>query len=470
MDTKRNVTRNRVGPISKMPSEFYVLTHKDLRGALAFDTAMPAFLSSNDEMVPEKFDMPFLAGVFSVVYYNMMYDIDHLIPLRPGRMSEVTDDMTDDEIASLREEKLMSYKTRIYMPDWLRYIGSDSNYHASTTQYDIHANKFLDHLELKGNIDIKTNDGIKLRQYSLFDNYEYEKDLHCISFVSPYFNKLAEYALRDKSRLLRRGGKVIYNSDGEAVCLPSVTTIVKPNIISAPGKLAAEMILELAVLLSVRGQGDAHIKGETLIERCPRLSRTLKRMKDAKNKNSYLQRTVRLCEQYLKERTYLYEWYASVSVDIPKMTSSTLDKVIIISYRGKYKNPVKRENVNSFIAANNEEDTLDILKCTNGVEFERLCAELLLKAGFSDVAETPVAGDRGADLIAYKDDVKYVIQCKGWKATIGNKAIQEVYSAKGLYNADVAVVMTNSVFTEQAISDANQLRVRLWDKNKLNEM
>ena len=463
------ITRTSVGPTSRIPSDFYVLTHKDLRGALMFDTAMPAFLSSNDEMIPERYDMVFLAGLFSVVYYNMVHDIDYVAPLRPGRMSEVTNDMTDKDIEVLREEKLMSYKTRIYLPDWLRYVCANHGSSASIAQYDGYANKFLEHLELKGNIDVKTDDGLKLRQYSLFDNFEYEKDLHCVSFVSPYFNKLAEYALRDRSRVLRRGNKVIYNADGEPVALPPVTTLIKPSLISAPGKLGAEMAMGLVILLVVRGKGEAHIKGETLIERCPKLQATLANMK-ARSKNTYLKRTTKLCELYVREHTNIYELYADVHLDMPKLTTSTLGNVITISARGKYKNPIKKEMVESFVDVETKDEMLGILSCTNGVEFEKLCAELLFKVGFHDITETPASGDRGADLIAYKDDVKYVIQCKGWKATIGNKAIQEVYSAKGLYEADVAVVMTNSVFTEQAITDAKQLRVRLWDKNKLIEM
>ena len=59
------------------------------------------------------------------------------------------------------------------------------------------------------------------------------------------------------------------------------------------------------------------------------------------------------------------------------------------------------------------------------------------------------------------------IQCKCYSGNVGNSAIQEAFSGKSIYNADIAVVLTNSYFTKQAIEDAQLLRVRLWDREKL---
>lgn len=112
----------------------------------------------------------------------------------------------------------------------------------------------------------------------------------------------------------------------------------------------------------------------------------------------------------------------------------------------------------------------DDVSTLSGQEFEQYCKWLLLKNGFSEIQDTPVSGDRGVDLIAYKDDVKYAIQCKRYSGTVGNKAVQEAYSGKGIYDADIAVVMTNSTFTSQAIEDAKRLRVKLWDGTYLSSM
>ena len=64
----------------------------------------------------------------------------------------------------------------------------------------------------------------------------------------------------------------------------------------------------------------------------------------------------------------------------------------------------------------------------------------------------------------------YAIQCKRYEGSVPYKAIQEAYSAKGIFNKDVAVVMTNSTFIQQGIEDAKRLSVKLWDRDKLNEL
>ena len=44
------------------------------------------------------------------------------------------------------------------------------------------------------------------------------------------------------------------------------------------------------------------------------------------------------------------------------------------------------------------------------------------------------------------------------------------YSGKDIYKADVAVVMTNQFFTKQAMQDARNLKVELWDRDKIYEL
>ena len=106
----------------------------------------------------------------------------------------------------------------------------------------------------------------------------------------------------------------------------------------------------------------------------------------------------------------------------------------------------------------------------NGYEFEQYCADILKKNGFSNVYVTKSSGDFGIDILATKDGWKYAIQCKKYSSKVGNHAIQEAYSGKDYYNADIAVVITNNFFTPAAIETANSLNVELWNKDKLNSM
>lgn len=98
------------------------------------------------------------------------------------------------------------------------------------------------------------------------------------------------------------------------------------------------------------------------------------------------------------------------------------------------------------------------------------CAEILSLNGFADVQVTQGSRDQGVDIIAYKDDIKYGVQCKCYSSDIGNKAVQEVYAGKNFYNCDVAAVLTNRYFTKSAIELAQKNRVHLWDRCRLSEL
>ena len=45
------------------------------------------------------------------------------------------------------------------------------------------------------------------------------------------------------------------------------------------------------------------------------------------------------------------------------------------------------------------------------------------------------------EIIAEKNGMKYAVQCKHYSSNVGNHAVQEAFSGKSIYNADVAVVM-----------------------------
>jgi hypothetical protein len=106
----------------------------------------------------------------------------------------------------------------------------------------------------------------------------------------------------------------------------------------------------------------------------------------------------------------------------------------------------------------------------SGKQFEQYCADLLKLNGYRNVALTNNTADHGVDIIAWKRLKKYSFQCKCYSGNVGNKAVQEAYSGKALYQSDIAVVITNSHFTKQAISDAAKLNVQLWDLEKINGM
>ena len=103
----------------------------------------------------------------------------------------------------------------------------------------------------------------------------------------------------------------------------------------------------------------------------------------------------------------------------------------------------------------------------DGHDFEYFCADILTKNGFSSVEVTQGSGDHGIDILAEKDGITYAIQCKCYSKDIGNAAVQQAHTGKSIYKKDIAVVLTNRFFTQQAQEEANALGVKLWDRDKL---
>lgn len=121
----------------------------------------------------------------------------------------------------------------------------------------------------------------------------------------------------------------------------------------------------------------------------------------------------------------------------------------------------KFEVVTSENEGNFEFDKMD------GGQFERFCAQLLMKNGYEDVALTKTSGDQGIDIIAYRDGIKYGIQCKCYSSDIGNSAVQEVFAGKTFYKCNIGIVLTNQHFSSSAIQLAENNGVVLWGREAL---
>lgn len=106
----------------------------------------------------------------------------------------------------------------------------------------------------------------------------------------------------------------------------------------------------------------------------------------------------------------------------------------------------------------------------DGHDFEHWCAELLRRNGFTNVSVTPGSNDQGIDVLAYKDGLKYGVQCKCYSNDLGNKPVQEATAGRAVYGCDIAVVMTNRHFTKGAVEAAKATGVWLWDRDKLAQM
>ncbi len=102
-------------------------------------------------------------------------------------------------------------------------------------------------------------------------------------------------------------------------------------------------------------------------------------------------------------------------------------------------------------------------------EFEHHCAEELKKIGW-DARVTMASRDQGVDVVAQKNGVRLVLQCKLYNQPVGNKAVQEVVAAKNHEQAHFAAVVTNADYTEPARQLANTNKVWLLHYSDLQMM
>ena len=109
---------------------------------------------------------------------------------------------------------------------------------------------------------------------------------------------------------------------------------------------------------------------------------------------------------------------------------------------------------------------------TDGHEFEHWVANALTKFGW-DAQVTQGSGDQGLDVLAKKDGVTVAVQCKLYSSNVGNKAVQEVIAAKGLFSTDYACVVSNAGYTASAKELAESQKVLLlshYDLPRFDEL
>lgn len=103
------------------------------------------------------------------------------------------------------------------------------------------------------------------------------------------------------------------------------------------------------------------------------------------------------------------------------------------------------------------------------LEYEQYCADLLRADGWQ-ARLTKAAGDQGADVIADRDGIRLVIQCKRYTRAVGNAAVQEVIGARAFERADYSAVVTNANFTPAARQLAESSGVLLLHHAELQDL
>jgi restriction system protein len=113
--------------------------------------------------------------------------------------------------------------------------------------------------------------------------------------------------------------------------------------------------------------------------------------------------------------------------------------------------------------------SLDFDSSMSPIAFERWCAKIMEDNGWS-ARITSASGDQGADVIAHKGSMSILLQCKLYSSPVGNKAIQEAFTAQRHYGTLKAAVVTNAGFTRSAQELAATTKVMLLHHSELDRL
>lgn len=106
-------------------------------------------------------------------------------------------------------------------------------------------------------------------------------------------------------------------------------------------------------------------------------------------------------------------------------------------------------------------------------EFEDLIEKLFMKMGYKTEL-TPKTCDYGIDVIARNDKEIIAVQAKKYSKgnNVGNRDVQRLLGAMQLrtVQANKAVLITTSDFTLQAIEQAKEAPIELWDGNYISDL
>lgn len=114
--------------------------------------------------------------------------------------------------------------------------------------------------------------------------------------------------------------------------------------------------------------------------------------------------------------------------------------------------------------------SLEYINELNASEFIDYTRYILGRLAYNNVDVINTNDDLKVDLLAEKDNFKYVVRCKLSSDLVNSDIVREAYEGKKYCGRNVAIVITNSRFSDGAIELSKDTGVVLWDKEVLLEM
>ena len=106
----------------------------------------------------------------------------------------------------------------------------------------------------------------------------------------------------------------------------------------------------------------------------------------------------------------------------------------------------------------------------DGWEFEEEVAKIFRLNGYK-AKVTKKTGDGGIDIILYKNDLKYIVQCKHYQNPLGPEPVRALWGVKDDFGADKVIMVASSGLTSSAYSFiSNKKDFELFDLENIIRM
>jgi HJR/Mrr/RecB family endonuclease len=103
------------------------------------------------------------------------------------------------------------------------------------------------------------------------------------------------------------------------------------------------------------------------------------------------------------------------------------------------------------------------------LDFEEAVGQLFHEKGY-EVKTTAYSGDNGVDLFLWKDEKKYVVQCKTYKKVLGPNTVRDLYGTMTAEGAQEAFLVAPSGFSKATKQYCIGKPIKLMDIDDLTKM
>jgi len=182
---------------------------------------------------------------------------------------------------------------------------------------------------------------------------------------------------------------------------------------------------------------------------------------------------------------HAWSWLDRCSIHLDEISEDSTRRILYLPKPKVYFKPEPSAEIHEVSAEQIRIEEAPPLKFTGRMlndltksQFVRLITRLLVKMGFKSIRRVERARDRGADIIAFREDPfgrlqKYAILCKkyAWYNNVRGRQVQVFCSmVREVHEADQGVFITTSNFSSDAKEIAERFPVELIGRQRIVEL